>query len=185
VFLCVVDPGVGTERGAMVLEADGRWFVGPENGLLDVAAGAASGVVRAWRIRWRPERLSATFHGRDLFAPVAGAIAAGTFQPREWEGDGRVERFGYAPGPPADLYEVVYVDHFGNAMTGIRTGVLGASETLRCRERRFRFARTFGEAAPGEGLWFGNSNGLVEIALNRASLADRDGVAVGDPIRRG
>ena len=70
VFLCVVDPGVGGERLPVALEADRRWFVGPDNGLLNTVAVRAKRV--AWQIiTWWPERLSASFHGRDLFAPVA------------------------------------------------------------------------------------------------------------------
>ena len=181
VFLCVVDPGVGSGRDALVLEADGRWFVGPDNGLLDVTALAAARC-RGWRLRWRPARLSATFHGRDLFAPVAGAIAADGFEPGEWEGDGRLEPFRPEPDVAADLFEIVYLDHFGNAMTGIRAGTLAPETTLACRELVFRFARTFADVAPGAGLWFDNSNGLVELALNQASLAAAAGVAIGDRV---
>ena len=70
VFLCVVDPGVGEARPAIVLEADGRWYVGPGNGLFELVQRRA-GATRSWDIEWKPERLSASFHGRDLFAPVA------------------------------------------------------------------------------------------------------------------
>jgi hypothetical protein len=76
VFLCVVDPGVGGPRAAIALEADGRWYVAPDNGLLSVAARRAA-VARWWRITWRPANLSASFHGRDLFAPVAARLALG------------------------------------------------------------------------------------------------------------
>jgi S-adenosylmethionine hydrolase len=65
-------------REAAVVEADGRWFVGPDNGLLSIVAARAD-LARCWRIHWRPEGLSDTFHGRDLFAPVAARIAAGIF----------------------------------------------------------------------------------------------------------
>src|SRR5512138_140474 len=75
VFLAVVDPGVGSERDAAVVEADGKWFVGPDNGLLSVAAARAT-EARTWRILWRPPALSVSFHGRDLFAPVAAWIAS-------------------------------------------------------------------------------------------------------------
>src|SRR5690348_15322031 len=75
-FVCVVDPGVGTARRALALRADGRWFVGPDNGLLDVVARRAR-ETEWWEIAWRPQDLSATFHGRDLFAPVAARLARG------------------------------------------------------------------------------------------------------------
>src|SRR6516165_12683945 len=70
VFLCVVDPGVGGARPAIILEADDRWYVGPGNGLFELVQRRAA-KARSWEITWKPERLSASFHGRDLFAPVA------------------------------------------------------------------------------------------------------------------
>jgi S-adenosyl-L-methionine hydrolase (adenosine-forming) len=76
VFLCVVDPGVGGRRPAIVLEADGRWYVGPGNGLFELVLRRAA-KTRSWDIDWRPEHLSASFHGRDLFAPVAAMLARG------------------------------------------------------------------------------------------------------------
>lgn len=77
VFLCVVDPGVGGERAALAVQADSRWFVGPDNGLMAVAAARAERSRRFFRIDWRPPSLSASFHGRDLFAPVAALLARG------------------------------------------------------------------------------------------------------------
>jgi S-adenosylmethionine hydrolase len=80
VFLAVVDPGVGTPRDAVVVMTGGRWFVGPDNGLLSVAA-ARHADTRMWRIVWQPEGLSSTFHGRDLFAPIAPTSRAANFPP--------------------------------------------------------------------------------------------------------
>ena len=76
VFLCVIDPGVGGTRPAIVLEIDERWYVGPGNGLFELMQRRAERT-RAWEIEWKPERLSASFHGRDLFAPVAAMLARG------------------------------------------------------------------------------------------------------------
>lgn len=75
-YLCVVDPGVGGERSALAVEADGDWYVGPDNGLLALVARRAS-KVRVLRVDWRPEVLSPSFHGRDLFAPVAAILCDG------------------------------------------------------------------------------------------------------------
>ncbi len=80
VFLCVVDPGVGGARPALIVEADGRWYVGPGNGLFELVLRRAR-EARRWDIAWRPERLSASFHGRDLFAPVAAMLARGERPP--------------------------------------------------------------------------------------------------------
>ncbi|MHA1114521.1 MAG: SAM-dependent chlorinase/fluorinase, partial [Alphaproteobacteria bacterium] len=75
VFLCVVDPGVGGPRAPLIVEADGRRFVGPDNGLFEIVT------ARHRRIDWRPARLSTSFHGRDLFAPVAARLARAEFPP--------------------------------------------------------------------------------------------------------
>src|SRR5437762_6607739 len=76
VFVCIVDPGVGRDRGALIVEADGRCYVGPDNGLFEIMLRRAARAV-IWRITWRPGALSASFHGRDLFAPVAARLAQG------------------------------------------------------------------------------------------------------------
>ena len=79
-FLTVIDPGVGGERQGLVLETDRFWFVGPDNGSLALAA-RRSNECRLWSINWQPPKLSASFHGRDLFAPVAARIARGDAVP--------------------------------------------------------------------------------------------------------
>ncbi len=117
VLLAVVDPGVGSARRAIVVEADGRFYVGPENGLFEPVLRRAA-TARAWEIVWRPELLSPSFHGRDLFAPVAAKLAIGGAGPailRETE----ISRM---PDWPDDLPAIAYIDHFGNAMTGYACG---------------------------------------------------------------
>ena len=76
VILAVVDPGVGSARAALAIEADQRWYVGPDNGLFEIVLRRAR-AAQCWRIDWRPAAISATFHGRDLFAPVAAGLAQG------------------------------------------------------------------------------------------------------------
>ncbi len=80
VFLCVVDPGVGSGRRPVMVRADDRWYVGPDNGLLAIIARRARSP-GWWDITIRPQRLSATFHGRDLFAPAAARLARGERPP--------------------------------------------------------------------------------------------------------
>lgn len=118
VFLCVVDPGVGGKRPAVIVEANGRWYVGPGNGLFELVQRRA-GKPKSWEIDWRPEQLSASFHGRDLFAPVAAMLARGEPPPRQPSDD--LDR---RPDWPDDLAEIVYLDHYGNAMTGLRAATL-------------------------------------------------------------
>jgi S-adenosylmethionine hydrolase len=177
VFLCVVDPGVGGSRPPVVVEADGRRYVGPGNGLFELVRRRA-GEVRSWEIDWRPERLSASFHGRDLFAPVAAMLARGASVPGRLvtsEADRR-------PDWPDDLAEIVYVDHYGNVLTGMRAVVVPRAVELEANGRPLRRAKTFSDLPPGTAFWYENSNGLVEIAVNQGR-ADRDlGLTVGTEI---
>ena len=174
VFLCVVDPGVGGARPTIILEADGRWYVGPGNGLFELVQRCAR-QARSWDITWKPERLSASFHGRDLFAPVAAMLARGDLPPGVARNDGAERRSDW----PDDLGEIGYVDHFGNAMTGLRAVNLPRSARLATAGRMLEAAVTFSDRPPGEAFWYENSNGLVEIAVNQGR-ADRDlGLAIG------
>ena len=175
-FLCVVDPGVGGTRPPLMLEADGRWYVGPGNGLFELVERRAT-TARSFDIDWRPQQLSASFHGRDLFAPVAAMLARGEpppGQPRQ-HADRRSDW-------PDDLAEVVYIDHFGNAMTGLRAFMLPPDARLIAAGRVLERARTFSDRPTGAAFWYENSNGLAEITVNRGR-ADRDlGLAIGSPV---
>mgnify|MGYP001826228187 FL=1 len=177
ICLCVVDPGVGSARRPLALQADGRWYVGPDNGLFSIVMRRAS-QVRAWVITRMPERLSASFHGRDLFAPVAAGIACGEDCPGEVVGADTL----VAPAWPDELPEILYVDHYGNAVTGVRADALGRDAVVEVAGRRCAFRRTFAEAATGEAFWYPNANGLVEVALNQGSAAQQLGLAVGTQI---
>ena len=174
VFVCVVDPGVGGPRAPIVVEADGRWYAGPDNGLLSVVARRADSA-QAWEITWRPERLSASFHGRDLFAPVAAELAQGTLLPSR-------PRALPVEDWPDDLPQIVYVDGFGNAVTGFRAEVLSDGNVLRAGDRRIARARTFSDVAPGAAFWYENANGLAEIAVNRSRADQALGLRVGSEI---
>jgi S-adenosylmethionine hydrolase len=177
VVLAVIDPGVGSDRAALVVEADGRWYVGPDNGLFELVRRRAAHA-RLWEITWRPALLSASFHGRDLFAPVAARLARGEPPP------GRLlpPAFGRHPEWPDDLGEIVYIDHFGNAMTGWRAAMLAAGTRLAVGSRLLPRAATFSDVAPGEPFWYENANGLAEIAVNSGSAAAVLGLAIGSPV---
>lgn len=175
-FVCVIDPGVGTERRALALRADGRWFVGPDNGLLDVV-GARAQQAEWWEITWRPDTLSATFHGRDLFAPVAARLARGDAPPGR-----RIDSPLAQRNWPADLLEVVYLDPYGNAATGLRGKIVGADVVLRANERCFQPVTTFGDAPAGTAVWYVNSNGHAELAISEGSAAGSCGLRIGTTI---
>ncbi len=177
VFLCVVDPGVGSKRKPLVIRADDRWFVGPDNGLFEIVV-RRSHNVRTWQIIWHPDRRSASFHGRDLFAPVAAQLADGALPPGREIDTATIRR----PDWPDDLNQIVYIDHFGNAMTGRRAAKVPPDVKLRAAGRWLSRARTFSDRAPGEAFWYENANGLAEIAVNRGRADQHLGLAVGDQI---
>lgn len=178
--VAVVDPGVGGSRDALMVEVDSRRLVGPDNGLFEIAMRRADKVAR-FTLQWRPEVLSASFHGRDLFAPAAAQWASKTMPsclPALPFPTGR-------PGEdwPDDLPRILYIDGYGNAMTGMRASTLedpvritlpdGASPPR---------ARTFSDVPQNFGFWYENSLGLVEIAVNGSSAAKKYHLHVGDPI---
>lgn len=181
VFLCVVDPGVGSDRDAVVVQADTQWFVGPDNGLLSVVAARASRV-RTWRITWRPSGLSASFHGRDLFAPMAAWVSVAGHADRL-----PLDRLEEMPGLDVelggdDVAQVIYVDHYGNVLTGLRADAVSTAARLRVGPKDLTYARVFSEVAAGQAFWYVNSIGLVEIAVNCGSAAALLGARVGDPV---
>lgn len=189
VFVCVVDPGVGSARRPVIARVGGRFYVGPDNGLLHAVMdhGGPEGS-RAWEIGWRPERLSDSFHGRDLFAPVAGRLAAGVAPEANGIQASPIEAESLTrAGWPSDLGEIICVDPYGNLITGIRAsgigvGGIGPDATVEAGGRRIRFARTFSEVPVGEAFWHHNSNGLVEIAVNQAPAAQVLGLGLGDVV---
>ena len=175
VFLCVVDPGVGGPRAPGYMELDGKFFVGPDNGLFEIVDRRAAGR-GIWKdILWHPAELSASFHGRDLFAPVAARLARGMpVEARMRERD----RSAYRDWPD-DLHAIVYIDAFGNAMSGLRAAVMSQQAVLHVNGHRIGSARTFGDVSPGVPFWYKNANGLVEIAINRGRADRVLGLSIG------
>lgn len=184
VFLAVVDPGVGSAREpvAVMTQGDGKtqWLVGPDNGLLSVIAARASRAsgtaqVRTFRITWRPAALSASFHGRDLFAPVAAWLASGEAPADKLEETGALQ----VQLDAGDLAEIIYVDHYGNALTGMRAAAVADDARLRVAQTEVTRARVFSDVPEGQAFWYVNSIGLVEIAVNRGSAAAQLGLRPG------
>jgi S-adenosylmethionine hydrolase len=200
--LAVVDPDVGAERRAVALElGDGRILVGPDNGLLDPAAQMGGGVVRAVDVARSPFRLepvSATFHGRDIFAPVAARLAAG--EPLAEAGD---------PLDPAELVRlplpealvqdgmlvahVLYVDRFGNLQldaghdeirgSGLHLGRQITLEVGAQAPRRLHYARTFADVAEGELLLYEDAQRRLALAVSHGDAGATLGLAVDDEVR--
>lgn len=177
VFLAVVDPGVGTSRRPVVVRSARHVFVGPDNGLFNVIARHHPEARRA-TIDWRPPYLSDSFHGRDLFAPVAARVAASLpveTTPLPWQDQELAEW-------PADWPAVVYGDGYGNLMTGLQAAGMPPSARIRAGGLEITPARTFGEVPAGSPFWYGNSCGLVELAVNRGSAAALLGLGPGDEV---
>jgi len=161
----------------LIIEADGRRYVGPDNGLFEPVL-RRDAAPRCWEITWRPPRLSVSFHGRDLFAPVAARLARGDPASALAAPVDPVRH----PEWPDDLAEIVYIDHYGNALTGLRGDCLPENARLVAGGRAIGHATTFSAAAPGEPFWYVNSNGLIEVAVN-GGRADRAlGLAVGSEV---
>jgi S-adenosylmethionine hydrolase len=177
VFLAVVDPGVGGPRAPLAIRADGRWYVGPDNGLFEIVLRRAA-TAQVWEITWRPADLSMSFHGRDIFAPVAALIARG--EAPAWQARA-IESARWSEWPD-DLAEIIYVDHYGNAMTGLRARAVPQGARLAVNGHVVPQARIFAEAAPGAAFWYENSNGLAEIAVNLGRADRALGLAIGSAI---
>lgn len=176
VFLGIVDPTVGSaERRPVIVKVDGRYFVGPDNGLFDVLA-ARGNDVQWWEISWRPNHLSHSFHGRDLFAPVAAKLAQGEPPP------GKAISTHVSPIDTDDLCKIIYLDHYGNAITGLRAETLDKRAHLLLGETMLTYAQTFSEVPRGQAFWYGNANGLVEIAVNQGHAATQLVLKVGDSV---
>jgi S-adenosylmethionine hydrolase len=161
----------------MAVNADGRWFVGPDNGLLSVLAARAAACAY-WRITWQPECLSASFHGRDLFAPMAAAIARGEFPAGK-----AAPMAGLTVSLGAtDLGEIIYMDHYGNAYTGLRAQGLPRDTRIAVAGSSLAYARVFSAVPAGHVFWYENSLGLVEIAGNGCNAVQKLGLEIGQQI---
>jgi S-adenosyl-L-methionine hydrolase (adenosine-forming) len=208
VHLAIVDPDVGAKRRAVALRAaDERLLVGPDNGLLLPAALQAGAIVEAVdisRSRFRLEPVSATFHGRDIFAPVAARLAAGTPLAEVGEPCDPAELVALALSRPlrdGDMLvaHVVRIDRFGNiqldvshqdlAGSGLRLGHGAELETgsgpravARARHSA-NYVRTFADVSPGELLVYEDSHRWLAVAVSHGSAAERLGVAVDDEVR--
>lgn len=194
VHLAVVDPGVGSDRRAIALSIDDAYFVGPDNGLFGLVWAAARRPRRARAVHltqpayWLAEP-SATFHGRDIFAPVAAHLARGV----------ALDELG-APLPIADLVRlplpavrqtqrglagsVIHIDHFGNLITNVRAHQVAGIQaaTVDIAGKSAPLVRTYGDMAQGGLLALVGSSGFVEVAVAGGNAAQRLGVERGEPI---
>jgi S-adenosyl-L-methionine hydrolase (adenosine-forming) len=200
VHVAVVDPGVGTARRAIAVSAGDSILVGPDNGLLSWAIAALGGGKEAVQLTngdlWL-HPVSSTFHGRDIFMPVAAHLAAGL----ELDAAGDLISLGdlvALPAPTSRLHdgavegEVMSVDRFGNVQLSIpaadagRLGIgIGAPVIVRCGRRQFTvpYLDTFAAGAPGEIVAFTDSAGLISLAINAGDAAQQLGLPPGAHVR--
>lgn len=174
VHVAVVDPGVGSERRAILVEAASQYFVGPDNGVFSmVMAGEKHKVRRIDNERYFRQPVSHTFHGRDIFAPVGAHLAAGaapkTVGPRI---DDAVKL-------ESGRQRVLHIDRFGNVITSLREAngaIRIAGAVVRAR------ASHYAEVKPGKLFVIEGSGGFLEISMNGASAAQRLRCQVGDEV---
>jgi S-adenosyl-L-methionine hydrolase (adenosine-forming) len=173
VHIVVVDPGVGTKRRPIAVTARGLSFVGPDNGVLGLALrepGARAICIDRPGLAREP--LSATFHGRDLFAPVAAELAAGV--PLEELGTLITDAVPSTLPIPvttgdAVVGEVLVADGFGNLLTNIPARMVAGTAAVTVHGQSTRWVRTYGDGAPGELLALVGSDGYLEIAVRNGS----------------
>jgi S-adenosylmethionine hydrolase len=195
VHLAVVDPGVGSERRAVALRCGERFLVGPDNGLLALAAAHLGGVAELVDIGASPLGLasvSASFHGRDLFAPVAAHLATGValseagtpLDPAELVA---LELSRAEPGDGRLLAHVLHADGFGNVMldavpADLAAGGLVCGEPVVVNGVRAAHARTFADVRPGGLLLYADSYGALSLAINRGSAVEAQRLEIDAPV---
>jgi S-adenosylmethionine hydrolase len=186
VFAAVVDPGVGSARAIAILEAGGRTFVAPDNGLLALVLARLSGEGRAFHAGAEHYRgASATFHGRDVIAPLAARLAQG--EPADALGR-PVATATLAPHPaplprragPRAIGRVVHIDRFGDLVSDVAPPPGAAVRSARLAGREVaRPARTYADVEPGALVLYEGSFGTLEVAVRDGSAARALGVARG------
>jgi S-adenosylmethionine hydrolase len=193
IHIAVVDPGVGTARAILIAEADGHVFLAPDNGLLAQTLRTSNDSVvyrlsQEWLNQQGWPQASFTFHGRDIFAPLAAEFAASGTAPA----DVGQQTTDYSPCPLeqptlADNMvhgTVITIDHFGNLITDIEESTLGKLKNpiALTGGKSFRFQNTYGRCKSGDYLALINSFGVVEISRSQGNAAEGLGLGRGTPV---
>jgi S-adenosylmethionine hydrolase len=181
IHVVVVDPGVGSDRQAIAVSSDGRFLVGPDNGVLSPALLVPGARVVSLPV---PADAAPTFHGRDVFAPAAAALARGARLDSLGPGleDAVIRRTPETVREPGGWLrgEVIIVDRFGNAVTNL---VAAHATEVRVGDRVVPLGRTYADGAAGEPVALVGSSGLIEIAIRDGSAASTLGLSRGAVVR--
>ena len=187
IFASVVDPGVGSERRAVAAASNGHTFVGPDNGIFSMVLAGDSKVVSAESDQFFRKPVSSTFHGRDIFAPVAAHLSAGV----------ALEDLGPTIHNPVILSDlrsrrssendlegcVIHIDRFGNIVTNITAEEAGRAFKLELAGRSIVERRDFyAGSEPGQPFTIAGSAGFIEVSVNGGSAADTMEVKTGMPV---
>jgi S-adenosylmethionine hydrolase len=193
VHLAVVDPGVGTERRAIVIQTKKALFVGPDNGVLMLAA-EKMGIEHTYQLanpKFRPQKISNTFHGRDIFAPAAAYLDTGV-EPSEvgQEIEEAVEpKFVIVKNKDNIIKgEILHIDGFGNLITNITMQAASIKEicvNLQNQTFTLPFCKTYGQMQAKQSIALVGSHGFLEIAINQGNAAHKFQVKVGDTVEVG
>ena len=189
VHVVVVDPGVGSDRRPILMEAAGQFFVAPDNGVLAMLFAREEHKVRLIsNTRYFRRPVSQTFHGRDIFAPVAAHVAAGVAPSRVGPilADYVHPSFERPRQTAARTWtgEILKIDRFGNVITNFHAGDFPALEYLAIgRSKARRLVRSYAEARAGELVAIAGSSGYLEVSLNRGSAAEKIGCRSGGACR--
>jgi len=179
IIVGVVDPGVGSNREPIILEGNGFTFIGPNNGMFSITARKLVDI-KLSKIIVTDKYVSKTFHGRDIFAPVAAKIISnvetklesfqtGNFIGAEW---------------PDNLFEIIYIDHYGNAVTGIKLDrTFDTNKVFIINDYKINYNEAFFCADGNECFWFCNSSNLLEIAAKQASAKNILKLSIGTKIK--
>lgn len=189
IHLAAVDPGVGTDREAILIETDQYLFVGPDNGIFGfLKTGQIRKIIRLNSRRYFSVDISDTFHGRDLFAPAAGYLSLG-IEPdqlgKKLKKITRFREFRSRKTATGLRGKVIYIDHFGNLATSLRAEDIPSAqktEIVIAGENIGGLKKTFGSVKPEEPLAYINSFGYLEIAVNLDSAAEYFGCTYGDRV---
>ena len=182
VHVAVVDPGVGGKREPIIIETDECLLVGPNNGVLTLAAPVYRAAYRIENPVFRRGEVSATFEGRDVFAPAAAQLAAGA--PPSEAGRMVDEVVGVEWHEPlGDVGEVVAIDRFGNLITNFRAEHAAGAQGVRMGELDAPLVRTFGDVDRGYPLAYLGSSGFIELGVREGSAAALTGAKRGSAVK--